>query len=316
MVKSLRYGIITILFAVQIAFAQNISISASTDTTQYKVGDYIKYALELRYDHNIKVDVPSVKDSVKNLDFIRESPPIKNEVNNKIIERHIYIFSKYDSSQVTIPSYRVYYTVGNDSTKKFLAVNPVTILVKTLPVNSNEDIRDVKEPMKLPLNWLLIGIIVFAVLVLLIAAYLIYRHYKKKREGMVSSAPVIVIPPHEIALGELRELEEKKLWQQGQIKEYHSEITQIVRKYFEGRFNFRALEITSAEILACLNYLDEAAKIVPIADGFFTNADLVKFAKFQPMPKVNEDMMAQAYQIIKVTIPKPKSDEVKEAVNV
>lgn len=294
--------------------AQNISVSASTDTTDYVVGDYIKYNLELTYSKNIKVFLPSVKDSIKNLEFIKELKSTKEEKNNKIIEKHIYIFSRYDSAVVNIPSYKIYYQSANDTSKQYVSVNPLTITVKTLPVEPQKDIRDVKEPVKVPINLLFIILLVLIIILILIAAYFIFKYIKKKKESKTALTPEIIIPPHEIALNSLRELEQKKLWQQGLIKEYHSEITEIIRKYFEDRFNFRALEMTSSEILACLSYLEDGKCIVDLANEFFNNADMVKFAKFQPMPSVNEEMMRQAYKIVNDTIPKiePEKEEVHD----
>lgn len=308
--------LIVIFFSFSSLKAQRISVSAQTDSNDYKVGDYIKYKLELKYDKNIKVFLPSVKDSIKNLEFIQALKPKRNEINNEVIENYTYIFSRYDSSTVTIPPYKIYYQIGSDTTKYSLTVNPVTITVRTLQVEPQKDIRDVKEPIKVPINLLIIVLIVLAVILLIIAAYYLYKFYKKKKEGKISAEPEIKIPPHEIALNELKALEEKKLWQQGFIKDYHTEITEIIRKYFEGRFNFRALEMTSSEILACLSYLEEGKNILELSNDFFNNADMVKFAKFQPMPSVNEEMMKQAYKIVNDTIPKVvevNTEEVKDA---
>ncbi len=303
MVKFFRIVFLTALFSRSFIYAQNISVSATTDTTKYKVGDYIKYSLELKYDPNIKIELPPVKDSVKVLDFIEQLPTDSSQTGSKIVKRYRFIFSKYDSSQVTIPSLKIAYTVGGDTTKKFLATNPVTILITTIQVNPNQDIKDIKEPMKLPLNWLVIILIVLLAIALIVATYYAYKYYRKKRSVKENAAPEIIIQPYEIALDELHALDEKKLWQQGFIKQYHSEITGIVRKYFEHRFNFRALEMTSAEILAVLSYIQDGKKVENIAEDFFSNADLVKFAKFEPMPKVNEEMMQQAFEIVNATIP-------------
>lgn len=302
MVKYLRYSLCFFMLAVPV-IAQNISVGASTDTSKYNIGDYIKYTIELRYDKEIKVELPPVKDSVKVLEFIKAMPVDSTTSGNKIIEKYGYIFSKYDSARVTIPSLKVYYTSVNDTTRKFLATNPVTILVTTLQVDTQLDIRDIKNPLKLPLNWLLIILIVIGAIALITGAIFGYRYYRKKKLAKGSILPEIVIPPHETALNELLELEEKKLWQQGKVKEYHSEITEIVRRYFEKRFNFRALEMTSAEILAVLSFIEEGKKIVALSDSFFSNADLVKFAKFQPMPDINNEMMKQAREIVTQTIP-------------
>ena len=45
---------------------------------------------------------------------------------------------------------------------------------------------------------------------------------------------------------------------------------------------------------------------------FLSNADMVKFAKFQPMPSVNETMLQQAYDIVNKTIQEKTVTEVEE----
>lgn len=316
MVRFLRLIFIWILASLTLVTAQNITVSATTDTSIYKVGDFIRYQIEITHEKGVSTYLPSIKDSVKTLEYIQTLPSDKKEVNNKVIERYNFIFSKYDSSQVTIPSISIEYVDLGGSTRRTIRTNPITITVRTIPVNVKEDIRDVKEPMKLPLNWLLIGLIVLGLFALLVAAYIIYRYYKKKNALKENIIPEIKIPPHEIALTKLLELEQKKLWQNGLVKEYHSQVTEIVRQYFEDRFNFRALEMTSAEILAVLSYIGEGKKIAGISDNFFSNADLVKFAKFEPMPKVNDEMMKQAYDIVNQTIPEIQPQIVSEEKNV
>jgi hypothetical protein len=316
MVKIFRFIFSFFLFYLTVTNAQSITVSATTDTSVYKVGDYINYQIELHYDKNVHVILPPVKDSIKLLEFIQELPAAKKEDNSKIIEKHNYIFSKYDSSQVTIPSLKVFYSIGNDTVKKFLSTIPITILVKTLPVDKQNEIKDIKAPLRLPLNWWLIALIVVCVLLILTAAFFGYRYYRKKKLNRENIIPEKKIPPYEIALNNLKILDGKKLWQQGQIKEYHSEITEIIRKYFEDRFNFRALEMTSAEILGVLSFLEEGKKVLDLSGDFFTNADLVKFAKFQPLTKVNEEMMKQACEIVKVTIPVVNADSIVEDQNV
>lgn len=311
MVKSFSIFLIVFILFVSTVSAQSISVTASTDTTDYQVGDYITLTLEVRYDSKFKVEFPPVKDSVKVLEFIQELPSEKKEVDGRVTEYRKYVFSKYDSAEVTIPSIFFSYTEGENGETKFIATTPIVITVKTLQVNPQEEIRDVKEPLKLPLDWLLIIVLVLLASGLGVAAYYLYKYWKKKKQGKDVAEPEIIIPPHEKALLKLSELEEKHLWQNGQVKEYHSEVTGITRQYFEDRFNFRALEMPSSEILGVLSYLPEGQKIVSTAEQFFSNADLVKFAKFEPIPKVNEKMMKQAYDIVNQTIPLPPVPESK-----
>jgi hypothetical protein len=114
------------------------------------------------------------------------------------------------------------------------------------------------------------------------------------------------LPPHEQALLALRELEEKRLWQKGKVKEFYSEVSEIVRRFFEGRFRIIALELTTDEILAELKRLPSAQPILKPVNTFLLAADLVKFAKYEPTIAEHEEELQTAYAIVRAMIPKPE----------
>lgn len=316
MVKFIRKVIPLLLFFYSVVNAQSITVSASTDTSDYKVGDYIRYTLEIRHAKDVKLFLPPVKDSLKSLDYIESIAPQKDQSGDKVTEIFTYVFSKYDSSRVEIPSLKIQYTVGQDTTRKSIMTNPLTINVRTLPVNPQQDIKDVKQPMKIPLNWLIIIAAVLAALILISAGYYFYQKYRKKKAGEVAPEKIVKVPAHEIALSKLKDLEARQLWQEGMIKEYHSEITGIIREYFELRFGIMALEMPSSEIMMNLGKIADSQNIVDTTNDFLGNADLVKFAKFQPLPKVNEEMMKQAFTIVHNTIPAPLVEQKEETADV
>lgn len=314
--KILKYSVLIFFFVFLKLEAQNIEVYAETDTTDYYVGDYVHYRISITFDENIKISSIALKDSLKNLEFIKEEPPVKSKGNKKQ-EVYRYILAGYDSSEVIIPPIPVYYTVGNDTAINVITTNSVAIAVHTIDVDPAADIRDVKDPLKIPLNWFLILVIVFVLILIAALFYLWYRNYKKKKEGAEIKVPKIIIPPYKIALKELRDLEDKKLWQQNLIKEYHSQVTGIIRKYFEARFNLLALEMPSSELLEEMKNIKEAENILDQTREFLENADMVKFAKFKPMPTVNEEMMKQAYSIVEKTKPADSYNElIPEGANV
>ncbi|MBX3008960.1 MAG: hypothetical protein KF816_13160 [Melioribacteraceae bacterium] len=316
MVRIFKILVFFLLFGSLNLNAQNITISASTDTTHYKVGDFIRYQLEIKYNKSIRITPPPIKDSIKVLDFIEQLPSEKVEIDGKITEKLNFIFSKYDSAEVIIPSIKVFYKVGGDSATKYLESPEIKILVSTLPVDMQKDFADIKAPLTIPLPWWLILLIILIIVSLILGGYFIVKYYKRKKLLQSNILPQVEIPPHEIALTELNELKQKKLWQSGMVKEYHTEITGIVRKYFELRFNFNALEMTSAEIMGVISYLEDSKPITETADNFFRNADLVKFAKFEPLPEVNDEMMSQAFEIVNNTIKKRNTEVSGEISNV
>src|SRR3546814_10686818 len=111
--------------------------------------------------------------------------------------------------------------------------------------------------------------------------------FVKKRKKAPAPPPAETlpdIPPHELALGKLQALRDRKLWQQGAVKPYHSELSDILRDFLERRYRIPAMEQTTDDIFAALAATDmpegqkaRLRQVLPLAA-------LVKFARHQPLP--------------------------------
>ncbi len=313
MVKKIFYIVLIIFFFSINYFAQNISVKASTDKTDYQVGDYINYTIQVDYSKGMKVYPPFIKDSLSNVSIIQKENPVVVEKNGTATATYKYILSGYDSTGVTIPSIPVLYQNTGDTTMHYALTNPVSFTIRTLKINPQGDIKDVKAPITIPLDWRWIAFWIFVVLILGAAVYYIYNRYKKKKLGIEPVRKVVKLPAYTIALNALHELEDKKLWQNGKVKEYHSEITEIIRRYFEERFNLPALELTTSEAVEMLKQRKESEPILDLTYNFLSNADMVKFAKFVPLGTVNEEMLKQAYEIVHRTIPAAEENHIESA---
>lgn len=315
MVNRIIIKILWLLVFTLIVNAQEFKVRVSADSSDYLVGDYIHLKYTVTYNEGVSYQMPAIQDSITELTYIDKLPLRKYDSDNKLIDEHTFVFSKYDSAGVVVPSIKFKYTDKNGDTASAYT-NEIALTVRTMEVNLQEEIQDIKSPQRIPLDWTSILLIALAVIALLTLAYMIYRYYVKKKEEKLGIKPVVHIPPHEIALKALYALEEQKLWQQGKVKEFHSRITEIVRRYFEARFSFLALEMPSSEVLDNLKQFEEGRNIYTTAESFFNNADMVKFAKFQPMPSVNEEMMKQSYEIVNATKEKAVVRETEEVSNV
>jgi hypothetical protein len=293
-------------------FAQNISAEAYTDSANYLVGDYINLTIKVKYDEGITVSNPLIKDNFKDIEVIKVEEPVLLEENGKQIVEFKYIVSVYDSTDISISGIPVGYKTGNDTLLQTVNSNPVYFTVHTVPVKPEEEIKDVKEPIKIPLDWKTILLYLLIIIAIAGLAYFLYKRYKKKHEGEEIKQTQPRIPSYITALNSLHQLEEEKLWQKGKVKEYHSKITEIIRRYFEDRFYLPALELTTSEAMVRLKERYDTAEILQATDEFLNNADLVKFAKYNPVPDLNAEMMKQAYKIVEMTIPKEKPQ--REAV--
>jgi len=313
--RVIKYIALLILLSINLS-AQSVSVLASVDSSDYLVGDYINYTLEIRAEKNIQITTPFIRDSLKAVEIIKEIPPVSMEENNIKSTTINYIISYYDSGSVTISPIAIRYKVQGSNEEKIVFSNPVTFSVHTLQVDQQAEIKDVKDPLTIPLDWKFILLISLIVIIILVAVYYLYRRYKKKKAEQPVKKKIIRIPAHVRALSALDNLENEKLWQKGMVKEYHSNITGIIRGYFEERFNLPALELTTSEQMQQLKRVRTAENILSITNEFLNNADLVKFAKFIPLPSVNEAMMKQAKEIVNSTIPKDTELVEEEVQNV
>jgi hypothetical protein len=301
MVKKLF--LILILFSLSV-LPQNIFVEASVDTSDYLIGDRINYSLKIIADKNVYPIRPFFRDSLKHVDILQEFDPITSESEAEKIFEYKFILTRFDSADVMFPEIKVDYRIDGDTTLQSILSNTVSFSVHRIVVSQEEDIKDIKPPVRIPIDWwmiamwILIGLILIAVLV-----YLYKKYFKKKPVEKIVQPKKIKIPAHLAALSKLDKLESEQLWQKGFVKDYHSGITAIIREYFEKRFGLPALEMTTSESLKDLAKHPESAGVLNITEKFLNNADLVKFAKYQPLAIVNEQMMTQAREIVNTTVP-------------
>jgi hypothetical protein len=316
MVKKVIFLFLGISFF-SFSYTQNISVKAFTDSSDYQVGDYINLIIQVEHNKNISISSPVLPDSTAKIEIIKQaSPEVENNGGN-LITTFRYVISKYDSGNVTIPPIPVLYKIKGNEELQTAYTNDVNFTVHTLKILPGGQIKDVKAPIRIPLDWKEILMWALIVLIILGIAFYLYMRYKKKKMAEVKKVrKIIEKPPHVIALYELRALEQQQLWQKGMIKEYHSKITEIIRRYFQDQFYLPALELTTSEVMQYLKQVRRAEVIIETTFDFLSNADLVKFAKFKPMASINEEMMKQATEIVEKTKPAPVKEISAEVSNV
>ena len=161
--------------------------------------------------------------------------------------------------------------------------------------------KDIKPPVDFPANYFLL--ITIAVLILLAGLLFLARFLLKRRRA--GKSRVDLEPPKpadQIALEALRTLQEKNLPGQGMIKQYYSELSDIIRCYIEGRFDIKAPEMTTEEFLVYLresNILSGQHK--NLLREFLNLCDIVKFAKYGPTPSEIEDSFDEGRKLVEET---------------
>jgi hypothetical protein len=289
------------------AYAQGVTLKAWTDSTSYEIGRWITLRIDGEMPARVDSLIPVVFDTLGPFEVLaRKASPAELDGT---VRRQSWKFRliTFDAGDVKIPSVPFAYRAAGDSLWQIARTLPLALAITTVAVDTAADFKDIKPPVDAPWTWndvLPYLIFLWAAAVIAALAFLIV-HYRKKRAA--APAPAVArtaVPAHEAAIAALHSLEERHLWQKGKVKEYYSEVTEIIRQYFELRFHVRALEMTTDEVLAGVKRIREADPVVSDTSKLLITADLVKFAKYTPTPDENAEEMALAYSIVRRTAPK------------
>ena len=164
------------------------------------------------------------------------------------------------------------------------------------------EIRDIAPIEKVPytfweiFRWILLGL---GILALAFGGWWFWKKWKSgKVSEWLSNEPVDTRTPEERALDNLESLRQKQLWQSGRVKEYHTELTDTVRTFIEEATGIRATDMTSDETIEEMENGKWTVNISLLRD-IFTTADLVKFAKSEPLPHEHDRSMSEATEFVK-----------------
>ena len=290
-------------FVVLFTFSQDVTVTASVDSQSVSIGNWIRYSVDVKYPSSTPIGFPTFKDTIGVFEIVQQDSLLKTEQNGEIELKKNFIIAKYDAGNFYVQPFEVQY---KDSTGKIHSAlsNPIPIEIRGIEVDTSLSIKDVKPQRTVPISAEEIALYVGIVLALAGIGYGIYYYIqqKKKKAGLIVEVKP-TIPPHVLALIQLEELEAKRLWQSGEIKAFYTEATEIVRRYFELRYNFIALEMTTGEVMEQLEKFRLEKSNFSSINQFLSSADLVKFAKYQPIASENEQVLGHARMIIEQTKP-------------
>ncbi len=262
-----------------LSYTQNKpKVTVSVDTTKIRIGEQISYQLSVDNVETgvifseLQLDVTGKIEIVETLDI--------DTLKNRLVRK--YVLTSFDSGRYVIPQQKIN-VWSQEYTTDSIVVDVATVAVDTLkqkmfPIKAVHNEPYTFEDVKPYLWWILVVLLVLALIL-----YLIFR--KKETLEEIEAR----IPPYDLALKRLKELDDKQLWQQNKTKKYYVELTDIVRAYIEREMRIPALESTTNDLIATITNINESSAL-NISDEalqklqrLLKEADLVKFAKYTPL---------------------------------
>ena len=272
MMKKLVF--LTFLFSSFLGFSQ---VKVEVDTTSIRIGEQFQYKLSVDGIDNIIL--PHLK-NLKGLEII-DSTKV-DTIKNQLIKK--YLLTGFDSGSFYIPQQQVFIRNQAYLTDSLL-INVATVAIDTTKVKKFP-IKSIKAE---PVTWDDYKHIVYWILgIILVVGTVLYFALRRKEDSETRSSASL-LPPYQEALLNLSQLDKKQLWQNNQVKEYYTELTNIVRHYIERELHVRAMERTTDGLIENLADFKESNAIITDAatldklKKLLQESDLVKFAKSKPL---------------------------------
>jgi len=299
-----RYIFLIVAFAVAAALARSgVSVQSLVDKNQILIGDVLTYSVRVSHPDSVELQMPSPAANLgafeirdyKMLESVREE--------ESIVDGATFWLSTFDTGEYEIPELSIRFRSKGDSTWQQVFSEPILITVASLNPDSTGDIRDIKPPITPPrdyraiVKWSLIGLLMAALI-----AFLLY-YLKRRREGK-SLLPKRARPPrpaHELALEALDKLAAEELLERGEVKEYYSRLSDIIRQYIENRYFIPAMEMTTTQLLGAMQEAALAETDIARMADFLATCDLVKFAAVIPDKETHSQKTKTAYDFVQAT---------------
>jgi hypothetical protein len=295
------------------SYSQSAEATARMDTTAIVIGDQVMLTLELTVPKGSRVNWPFFQDTLtSSVEVLRQRPPdTVSRVESQVIIQQKLVVTSFDSGTFVIPPIPFTYTMPRDTALRSVSTRPLSLEVQTVQTDPKEDIKPIKPPLRAPLTFAEIWPWLLLVLAAGLLGYAIYYIIRKKKlkEPVLAFRPRPGLPPYEKAMSALEALRAKKIWQSGRVKDYHSELTDIIREYLYGQFSLHAHEMTTEEIITTLRSTNISRGPRESLKQVLELADLVKFAKVQPLPLENDQSWVAGRDFVEGTKPAPAEED-------
>lgn len=306
--NSRRIAAISLLLCLMVSTitAQLISVKSQLDSDSMMIGDQVVFTIHVEAAENVDFQLPILEDTLsRNLEILFPITSDTTMLEDKKVVEQSYMITGFETGMQLVPAQRVIYSIGE--IRDTALSMPFMIQVFEPVVDTAQQIKPIKPPVNTPLSfreilpWIAVGIGGWMVATLIFALIWMYRQKRKDPEAFLLKPQE---PAHVIAFRDLDILKDEKVWEQGEVKKYYTRLTEITRHYIERQYGIPAMESTTEEILHAFrktntedNLLDE------MLGGLLVLADLVKFAKKDPLPVDNQTNLNNAYLFVQKTFP-------------
>lgn len=297
-IKLITVLIIGFLFLIQESFAQSPVIKTTVDKNDILIGQQINYKVATSMpDNTYRLSWFTVPDSFGN--FV---PIIKEKIDSSYSNGNLnfsqqIIITSFDSGRQVIPPLPLSVSLLEGDSTFTIYTDSIPINVSYSPADSTLPFHDIKNIIEVKKEfqwwiWALIGLGVIIIIILLI--YILKKSKKKKDIGIFESK----LSPYDEAMQLLEELQKENLLEKQEFREYHTQLSDIFKRYLSRKTNINQMHLTTDEVLIELNEMELSKEKIATFANCLRMGNAVKFARFIPPDFENQKCFSEIKEMI------------------
>lgn len=272
------------------------AILSAPDTL--RLGDRITLTISINHDMADHVVWPDTLDTgdfeLLDASFAEHT----TEEGRRVAEATLELVA-FDLGDLGIPPI-VVQVLRPGGTEGTVSTNPINLTIESAGLDESGDIRSIKPPLGFARNWWLT--VPWVLLGLVLVALAVWSYQRSRRKDYGAPQPTTTIQAaHVLAYEALDLLEHSGLLDQGKVKQFHVEVSEIARNYINGRWRINAIDMTTDDVLDVLTRVD----LVPVDMERFRDllkrSDMVKFAKYRPNAEHSAALIGLTREIVDST---------------
>jgi len=290
--------------------AQLPQVKVSVDKNNILIGQQINYHVETSMpDNTFRLNWFSIPDSLGTFVVVSKNKIDSSTSNGNLIFSQDIILTNFDSGRQVIPSLKsIVSPLDNDSTFNFYT-DSIPINVSYSPLDSIEPFHDIKTIIEVQnaWPWWVWGIIILGALLLIALIIFLVKRFKKKKD--TTSLFTSNLSPFDEAMESLSVLEKENLLVNNKVKEFHTRLSDIFKRYLSRLTNTNKLYLTTDEILIELPDYNLSKNDIANFANCLRMGNAVKFAQYIPPTFENEKCFSEIKNIITIINNQPKKTE-------
>ena len=309
-----RIFIFIILTVCTLASVAQVSVEAKIDSLEMVIGQQTDVTVTVTAKEGDQVEFPNFKplqQIIPGVEIVESGPmTTSGKSDGSCLFQRNYTLTSFDGKLYYLPPFAVKVN-GKEYKSKSLALKVLEIEVDTTNVDKFFGPKDVQDN---PFSWQEWSVIFWLSLIMLAMISITYYLYLRLRDNKPIVAKIRIIKrllPHQKAMKEIEAIKADKMVMSENQKEYYTKLTDTLRKYIEERYGFRAMEMTSSEIIDRLTETQDSQALDELR-LLFNTADLVKFAKYSTLINENDMNLVNAIEFINKTKVENQVEEIVE----